>query len=380
MQQPAITDVDLFITENCNLDCKYCFHPKNRNSLDMEQAKKILDKLAVIAPGKMRINYWGGEPMLHPNVVIGVAEYAQNLWSKSNLSFHLVTNGTIYTNEIFKKMKELKISVQVSLDGAPETNDAQRSKGELVAENIKKILVNFPETSVRMTFTPDNVHKLVENIMFIKGLGVKKIMHQAVIEADWDEESIKKFAEQSETLHRIKAKNPDLGVMFVDKNTAICDDMQRIDLSYCGAGRQLIAILPNGDVYACHRAASNRIMKLGNILTDKRIIRGMFLNIDKSSTGCINCEAWKTCHTCLVTHYQVNGRLEKFIPNYCKLMFVENALAQRYLPIIKQEEQRRQIKAIGNVVLDLSSQLHGIHKQIEELGKKLKTNTVEVLE
>ena len=46
----------------------------------------------------------------------------------------------------------------------------------------------------------------------------------------------------------------------------------------------------------------------------------------------------------------------------------------------RQEEQRRQIKAIGNVVLDLSSQLHGIHKQIEELGKKIKTNAVEVLE
>jgi uncharacterized protein len=325
-----------------------------------------MDKLSVLCPEKMNINFWGGEPMLFPDTVLKVIEYSKALWHKDNLTFHLVTNGTKYDNEVFKKLHEANVGVQVSLDGEPESNDLNRGNGVLVSENIKKMLVNFPDLSVRMTYTAKNVHQLVKNILYIKNLGVKRVMHQAVIEDDWNDEAVKTFAEQTETLYRIKAKNPEFGVTFVDKNLGICDDMQKIDMAYCGAGRQLIAILPNGDVYPCHRAASNNIFKLGNIHNGK-IIRGMFLNIDKSSTGCTNCKAWKVCHTCIITHYQVNGKLEQVVQNYCKLMFVEAALSYKYVPIIKAEDQHRKIGLMANVILDMSAQLKELAEEVKKI-------------
>lgn len=363
-----IQDVDLFLTEECNLDCKYCFHKKGSSSLSTENASKILDKLAVLCPEKMNLNFWGGEPLLNVDVLLDVIKDASTLWHKDNLTFHLVTNGTIYSNEVFKVLQTNRVGIQVSLDGSPDCNDIDRSKGELVSENIKKMLVNFPNLSVRMTYTPRNVHKLVQNILYIKNLGVKTVMHQAVIEDDWNDEAVKTFAEQTETLFRIKVKNPQLGVMFVDKNNSICDDMQPIDTNFCEAGKKLIAVLPNGDVYPCHRAASGKVFKLGSLLSENsRIIRGMFLNINKSSSGCTNCKAWKTCHTCIITHHQVNGKLDKVVQNYCKLMFVEATLAYKYVPIIKMEDMQRKISAIANVIYDVSLQIKEIHTGLAKL-------------
>jgi len=366
--KPAISNVDLFVTEECNLDCKYCFHPKGAQTLTIDNMKKIVDKLAILCAKKITLNFWGGEPLLYPEVVIKTIEYASKFWHKDNFRPTLVTNGTIYDNDLFKTLKKHNVEIQVSLDGDADTNEKVRGKTQLVADNIKRILTNFPNTSVRMTYLPENVHRLVQNILFIKNLGVKRVMHQAAIEEDWNNEAVKTYAEQMETLFKMRLKHADLGVSFVDKGLNICDDKQRIDLGYCGAGRELIAVLPDGSVYPCHRAASNKLFKLGSIL-EGNIIRGMFLNIDKASTGCTNCKAWKHCHTCLMTHYQVNKKLEIPVKNYCKLMVVEAMLAHKYLPLLKGANRDVVLKNMATVIADMAEEIAEIKKMVAEIQK-----------
>ena len=74
-----IRSVDLFITEKCNMKCDYCFHPKTGAVLSVEQGKKVLDRLKQLSPESMQITFFGGEPLLYPQTVLELAEYARTL-------------------------------------------------------------------------------------------------------------------------------------------------------------------------------------------------------------------------------------------------------------------------------------------------------------
>ena len=57
-----------------------------------------------------------------------------------------------------------------------------------VVENMKKMLVIFPDLGVRMTYTPKTVGRLAINVQFLhQEVGIQKIMHHAVMEAEIDE-------------------------------------------------------------------------------------------------------------------------------------------------------------------------------------------------
>ena len=61
-----IRSIDLFITERCNMDCEYCFHPKSDSVMSLEEGKKILDRMKEISPDGLQITFFGGEPLLFP--------------------------------------------------------------------------------------------------------------------------------------------------------------------------------------------------------------------------------------------------------------------------------------------------------------------------
>jgi uncharacterized protein len=370
MEKIEISEVDLFITEECNLNCKYCYAPKSNNTLTLEQGKKIIDKVKEKCPDKLQLSFWGGEPLLYPELVVDLITYAKDLYSGKMFDTLIVTNGTFYDNEIFKKLKRLGTRIQVSLDGKPETNEEVRGKSELVIGNLKKMLVNFPNMSVRMTYLPDNVHKLADNVLFIRSLGVKRVMHQAAIEAEWDEQSVNIYAKQLENLYKMWVNNPKKsGVMFLEKNYDIFCGTFPMTEAYCGAGRSLIAILPNGDVYPCHRAASNKLFKLGNIL-EGEIIRGSFLSLTKNNENCGSCKALPFCHTCVITHQQVNSSTTEPVQPYCRLQFVETALAEKYGAIRKQISKDKMLDSMATVIADMSDQLAEMNIKLNMLMDK----------
>jgi len=55
-----IKSIDLFITEQCNMKCDYCFHPKGEAVLSVEQGKKILARMKEISPAGLQITFFGG--------------------------------------------------------------------------------------------------------------------------------------------------------------------------------------------------------------------------------------------------------------------------------------------------------------------------------
>ena len=363
-EKHPLTACDLFITERCNLKCTYCFHKQNPVTLKVEDGKKILDNLYIANPEFFNITFFGGEPLLYPELVLELAEYAVTLWGLENLKFTVSTNGMYFDELMFKKYKDLNFRFQVSLDGDEETSTLTRKGIDFnrVCNNLQSILALFPKTHVRMTYTPENVGRLISNVMFVHRLGVKTIMFHATMESDWTKESIAQYIFQLKEIYSyrryINRLDGSLEIAHVDKPLNIINGTALADEDFCKAGKEYVAILPNGDVYPCHRAASNRLFKLGNILNvEMPIIRGVFLKINKHSTGCsAKCPASKTCHSCIIQHYMKNDNLEKPKEDYCQICIAENGMAYEFLPFELAERQDKKLNTMARVLLDLADQ------------------------
>jgi len=92
------------ITKRCNLKCAHCYldagELDGRDDISTAEARALVDKIAVGAPGAMLI-LTGGEPLLRPDIY-EVASYA----SRKGLTVVLGTNGTLIDREAAGRIRE----------------------------------------------------------------------------------------------------------------------------------------------------------------------------------------------------------------------------------------------------------------------------------
>lgn len=111
------------ITNQCNLNCRTCY---NRSGLNRERrelsAARLEEILQVFLPyGLERFLLSGGEPTLHTefdSVLDLVGKYPQ-------ISFGIVTNGTNPNRKLAGYVNDGKMSLQISLDGSCEEENAK---------------------------------------------------------------------------------------------------------------------------------------------------------------------------------------------------------------------------------------------------------------
>ena len=115
-------NVELSITEQCNLRCSYCYfretHAK-RCAVMSDEVMEASIRLAVkrsieTQDAFLNITFFGGEPLLRMDFIKKTVKFAKKL-VKQNASklkkdlkfmFSLDTNGTLLTEEIIKYLKK----------------------------------------------------------------------------------------------------------------------------------------------------------------------------------------------------------------------------------------------------------------------------------
>lgn len=154
----------------CNLNCSYCFLPKNDflKGYDKEVSENIKDDyyinfLLEVLKGDLstveEVQIWGGEPSLGISKSLSfIDSLIQQDKNFSSVSlFSNMTTGVILEQglqdivNIFKKYPDRKFNIRMkmSIDGPPEINDIGRNEG-----TCKRILNNY--------------YALIDKYMFIK--------------------------------------------------------------------------------------------------------------------------------------------------------------------------------------------------------------------
>ena len=113
----------LWVTTDCNLRCRYCYARGGEDPqyMSWEVAKRALDFMFEHFDG-FDVQFSGGEPLLNMELVEKVVEHIRG----KGVRHKIQTNATLIDRRVARWIRELGISVGVSLDGLPEVNDRLR--------------------------------------------------------------------------------------------------------------------------------------------------------------------------------------------------------------------------------------------------------------
>jgi radical SAM protein with 4Fe4S-binding SPASM domain len=111
------------MTSRCNLTCIHCHASCGESSPDeltTIEGRAVIDRIA--ASGIRTFVFTGGEPLLRDDLFELIAHARSR-----RLKVFLATNGTLITEEVASRLRHYKVGVVIGLDGmSPATHDAIR--------------------------------------------------------------------------------------------------------------------------------------------------------------------------------------------------------------------------------------------------------------
>ncbi len=180
----GISDLQLMLSEGCNLACLYCYcptHLKDNRLMSSTIAKAAVDLLTSNGAKKREITFFGGEPLLNKPVIDYVISYSKTVPSNQNpIHYVITTNATLLDDTMINHIVYENFGLLVSLDGPRELHDSQcpdkTGKGSyrIASKNIKK-LMRQRTVSVRATMCHP-IPRIKGLISFFRRFGFSKII------------------------------------------------------------------------------------------------------------------------------------------------------------------------------------------------------------
>lgn len=168
----------ILTTTNCNARCFYCFEKDYiHQTMSIDKAKEVADFIIKHSANmeEIHIQWFGGEPLLNCKVIDYITfEIKKNLLD-TKLIFSMITNGSLITNNLIKKMKEeWSISkVQITLDGYFDEYEKRKKylnqtvDLKSIINAIEELLKNDIYVSIRMNFDNYNINSIIDLITYL---------------------------------------------------------------------------------------------------------------------------------------------------------------------------------------------------------------------
>lgn len=322
-----LESLQLHLTQACNLRCRHCYYSSGIPFKDELTDDEYLDFVRGFKEiGLVGFTLTGGEPFLRKDLVFKLLEEAA-LQGIDHIS--LSTNGTLLTEDDAALLKRQNVKVGVSLDGATaKTHDYIRGKGVFnkAIKALKILREAGVHTTIGWTLMKANIKEAEKVLYLAKDLGVNGVYFNTVRIRGRARENIKDTeipAEDSfSCLMQLWKTSRELGVRTTaEARFDSLKEFRRKDL--CGAGKAVLCIAANGDVYPCDAFLGARAFKAGNIRKEpvieiwrKSSALEPFRNIHVDDVeGCSDCELKYICGGgCIEDNYEAHGTLTKVSP------------------------------------------------------------------
>ncbi len=357
----------LLITEDCNLNCVYCYeHFKNHAKMDFETAKSILDKFysKTKSGDTVLIEVFGGEAFTNFPLIKKIDDYVMSMYSDRTNLFETTTNGTLIHGDIQSWLYDRRdrYDISLSLDGTREMHNRNRpflsGAGSYDRIDIEFFLRTWPDCQAKMTMSKATVDNLAEGIINIHNLGfVCDATLSTGVDFNFKEyESVfvrelgklVDFYSQNSELKLCTMLNYDLRLVFSKLNK---------ELRFCGAGELTSCFDLHGDEYPCQGFAPVSLGDKARIFKDYDTNK-LTLN---EENPCVKCKYFFLCANCYSANYCTTGCTHLVDKNLCmayRLCILASSKIQYNRILAKQhfsDDDRLTLKAISVIQSDIAS-------------------------
>lgn len=340
--------LNINLTPICNLKCIYCFaQGGNYGNMVKPMDEDIIGQIDELvknyktSSNKVRLEFFGGEPLLNFNVIKTILSFTRNYSTKENMKFinRISTNLTHVNEEIIQTLGENNFIISVSIDGCREVQDSLRpfknDKGsfDVIMNNVKSIREKFDNVIIvaRITIAQKGI-SLLENIkalistdyfdyVSIYPASIKDEKHpQKKYKYYFDEEIKQQINEVICNYdHLFDISKRFRGILEYEK---IYDALLngKISVSHCAAGATYFTLSGDKSVVPCHRLCGkdNFILNQDTSVLDRKIINDWSVKVD-DHPECSKCWARYICGGgCKQEHYSANGTIHEVNKDSCK--------------------------------------------------------------
>jgi uncharacterized protein len=175
----------------------------------------------------------------------------------------VVTNGTIFSQEVASFLAAHEIGLCVSCDGLPETHDRHRcfpsgrGSSHIVERTIRQALDALPVVLVNAVYSPGTLRELPHTVEYLSSLGCRQIYLNPDFTAHWTRRDADVLPAVHRAIGRLyvgfyRRRDPRL-ISSIDGKIAVILRGGYQPLERCRMGRGEFAFTPAGDIFPCER-------------------------------------------------------------------------------------------------------------------------------
>lgn len=295
--QVKMYNIDLTLTDNCNMACVYCFEKDSFNTRFFEHLNLFMKRIDELLDSSffknnfhmLNIGFWGGEPTLNSNAIRRVID---KYGDDDRVKFFLFSNG--YNIEEIKhlllkyKDKYLegghpKFCIQISYDGIPvhDINRPSKNKRELTSTKVRNNIIWVDEnkipSTIKSTITPATFKYLPDSYLDIRNLyylySKESHFRNNRFFPTIDYYNIEKYTESEferakKELEESLVKISSMEIDHFKKYNRFFFSWFSPNKALCSAGRDMVSIDIDGKIYKCHGCLYLEEEKKDHYVTD----------------------------------------------------------------------------------------------------------------
>ncbi|KJE48920.1 MULTISPECIES: radical SAM/SPASM domain-containing protein [Acidiplasma] len=298
-----ILEPTMVLTYNCNFDCSYCFQKdfRNKSRVNDNIINGFVNYINKNSNGrKVRVTFFGGEPLLEANTIKKVSSMLGNL----NYEFSIVTNGSMLTKNMADDLYGYGLRyAQITLDGPREVHDSRRyfvnrrGSFDIILKNLLYVQ-DLLNVVLRINIDYSNIDDFDELLYELKNMGIENIridphlVHENLFRNEaWDENISRQdeFDAVQRIWHKIKLHG-----------FRVPQDIFRLGVCVAHVDEDII-VDPAGYIYPCWAFTGNTKFAKGLLKSDgsveiiNRALLAKNASLAWKNDECKNCSYLPLC-------------------------------------------------------------------------------------